>query len=307
MTSTAPETAAHGDPNRRDPGRRDPGRQDSERRDSERRDSEHQDSEHRDSGRRDPWRRVRPLLAVVFWLALWQVVALTVGSSVLLVGPWQVAVRMVQLAPALDFWTTVGRTFGRITLGFVLAALVGVLLATASAVSRWAGALVAPVVATIRSTPVVSFIILLLIWADVAWLATIVSFLMTLPVVHTTVLTGIGQRDRALLEMAAVFRVPRRRRLLAVDVPGVLPYFAAACRTGVGQAWKSGIAAEVIGLPSGTVGERLYQGRLFLETADVLAWTVVVVLVAFACERLVLAALRGLERRLSDGSEGIAT
>lgn len=257
-----------------------------------------------DPSHRDSWRWARPALAVVFWLAVWQTVALGVRSSVLLVGPWQVAVRLTQLAPTLEFWTTVGRTFGRITLGFVLAAVVGVLLATASAASRWAAALVAPLVATIRSTPVVAFIILLLIWSDVAWLATIVSFLMTLPIVHATVLTGIGQRDRSLLEMTTLFRVPRWRRLRAVDVPGVLPYFAAACRAGIGQAWKSGIAAEVIGLPSGTIGERLYQGRLFLQTSDVLAWTVVVVLVAFTCEKLVQAGLRGLERRLSDGADG---
>jgi len=89
--------------------------------------------------------------------------------------------------------------------------------------------------------------------------------------------------------------------VLAVDVPGVLPYFVAACRTGVGLAWKSGIAAEVIGLPSGTVGERLYQAKLFLQTADVFAWTAVIVLVAWASEKLVLWLLGRLERRLSDG------
>ena len=243
----------------------------------------------------------RPLLAIAFWLAVWQGASLAVHQKVLLVGPWQVAVRLTQLVPTLDFWTAVGRTFGRITLGFLLAAVVGVLLAAFSAWSRWAEALVAPLVATVRSTPVVSFIILVLIWADATRLTTIVSFLMTVPIIHATVFTGIAERPHPLLEMASVFRVPPWRRLLAIDVPGVLPYFAAGCRTGVGLAWKSGIAAEVIGLPSGTIGERLYQGRLFLETADVFAWTAVVVLVAFAFERLVLWLLGVLERRLADG------
>lgn len=243
----------------------------------------------------------RPLLAVAFWLAVWQGASLAVGSRVLLVGPWEVAARLTQLLPTLGFWSAVGRTFGRITVGFLLAAVVGVLLAALSAASRWTEALVAPLVATIRSTPVVSFIILLLIWADVSRLATIVSFLMTLPIIHATVYSGILERDRSLLEMASVFRVSRWRRLLAIDVPGVLPYFAAGCRTGVGLAWKSGIAAEVIGQPTGTIGERLYQGRLFLETADVFAWTAVVVVVAFAFERLVLWLLSVLQRRLADG------
>ncbi len=243
----------------------------------------------------------RPLLAIAFWAVVWQGASLVVHQKVLLVGPWDAAVRLGQLLPTADFWSAVGLTSWRITLGFVLAAVAGVLLATAAAASRWVEAVVGPAVTAVRSTPVVSFIILVLIWADSSRLATIVAFLMALPIVQATVYEGIGHRPPALLEVAAVFEVPRRRRVLAVDVPGVLPYFVAACRTGVGLAWKSGIAAEVIGLPSGTVGERLYQAKLFLQTADVFAWTAVIVLVAWASEKLVLWLLGRLERRLSDG------
>jgi NitT/TauT family transport system permease protein len=243
----------------------------------------------------------RPLLAVAFWLAVWQGASLAVGQKILLVGPWEVAVRLAELVPAADFWVTVGRTFGRITLGFVLAAIVGVLLATASAASKWVEAVIGPAVTAIRSTPVVSFIILVLIWADSARLATIVSFLMTLPIIHATVYEGIFHRDAGLLEVAAVFRVSRWRRLAAIDVPGVLPFFVAGCRTGVGLAWKSGIAAEVIGLPDGTIGERLYQAKLFLATADVFAWTAVIVVTSWGFEKLVRWLLALLQRRLADG------
>lgn len=249
----------------------------------------------------DRWRVARPLLAVAFWLAVWQGASLAVGQRVLLVGPWEVVVRLTELLPTGELWETVGRTFGRITLGFLLAAVVGVLLAAASSASRVVAALVNPVVTTIRSTPVVSFIILVLIWASSGRLATIISFLMVLPIIHATVYEGIGHRDRSLLEVATVFEVSRWRRLLAIDVPQVLPFFVAGCRTGVGLAWKSGIAAEVIGLPDGTIGERLYQAKLFLATADVFAWTVVVVLLSFAFEKLVLALLALLQRRLADG------
>jgi len=244
-------------------------------------------------------------VAVVFWLGVWQAVATVVSSAVLLVGPWQVLVRLVDLVPTMSFWTTVARTSGRIVAGFALAAVVGVLLAALSAASRWTAALVAPVVAAVRSTPVVAFIIVLLVWSDVTWLATTVAFVMTVPVIHTNVAAGIAARGTALAEMAAVFAVGRWRRLVAIDTPAVLPYFAAGCRTGVGHAWKAGVAAEVIGLPDGTIGERMYQGRLFLETADVLAWTVVVVLIAITCEKLLLAALtHRRDRAVDDSGDG---
>lgn len=250
---------------------------------------------------RDRGRAGRPLLAAVFWLAVWQVAALVVGQDLLLVTPVRVIERLGELVPTAPFWATVGQTTARITVGFLAAVVAGVLLAAASASSRTVEALVAPPVTAIRSTPVVSFIILVLIWADSARLATVISFLMVLPIVHANVLEGIRHRDRRLLEVATVFAVPWWRRLTAIDVPAVLPYLVAGARTGVGLAWKSGIAAEVIGLPTGSIGERLYQAKIFLSTEDLFAWTVVIVLVAYVFERAVIALLGLLERRLSDG------
>lgn len=239
-------------------------------------------------------------MGVAVWLVVWQLVAVVVGERVLLVGPVDVARRCGELAVTAGFWPVVGRTCVRVSLGFVLAAVAGVLTAAGASASRWFEAVIGQAVGVVRSTPVVSFIILVLIWADSSQLTSIIAFLMVLPVVHATVLTGIGRRDRELLEMAAVFRVGRWRRVLAIDVPQVLPYFVAACRNGVGLAWKSGVAAEVIGLPNGTIGERLYQAKIFLETGDVLAWTAVLVVAAWVCEQVVVRGLAIAERRLSD-------
>jgi NitT/TauT family transport system permease protein len=61
------------------------------------------------------------------------------------------------------------------------------------------------------------------------------------------------------------------------------------------------VAAEVIGLPEGSIGERLYQAKIFLTSADLFAWTAVVIALSFALERLVVALLGRAERRLSGG------
>ena len=77
----------------------------------------------------------------------------------------------------------------------------------------------------------------------------------------------------------------------------MLPFVVAGCETGVGLAWKSGIAAEVIGLPTGSIGERMYQAKIFLSTPDLFAWTVVVVALSVAFERLVRLGLTAAQRR----------
>lgn len=230
-------------------------------------------------------------LAIAFWLAVWQVAAWMVGRDFLLASPWQVVERLGELVPTLEFWSTVGWSLARITAGFVGAAAVGAALAVAASASAVIKVLIAPAIAAIRSAPVVSFIILLLLWTDSSTLPALTAFLMVLPVMYATLCEGIARRDRRLLEMAKVFEVPWHRRIWAIDIPGVLPYAAAASRAGVGLAWKAGVAAEVIGVAVGSIGEQLYQAKVFLNSADLFAWTVVIVTLSVACEKVVLWAL----------------
>ena len=251
--------------------------------------------------RRAPRRAVRPALVTVFWLAVWQVASVAVDQEIFLVSPVGVVVRLAELVGTTDFWGTVGHSLVRIAAGFLAAALVGALAAALAAASSVVDALLSPLVTAVRSTPVVSFIILVLMLPIRGQLAFVISFLMVLPITYTNVLEGIRHRDRALLEVATVFRVPLVRRLPAMDVPAVLPFFTAACRIGVGLAWKSGIAAEVIGLADGSIGERLYEAKILLSSADLFAWTAVIIAASFGFEKLVLSALRRTEARLSRG------
>lgn len=234
----------------------------------------------------------RGALAVLFWLGVWQLASMAVGQELLLVSPVDVVVTLADQVRTAEFWSSVVFSLVRIVSGFLLALVTGTLLAALGGASAAVRTLLAPLVLTIRSVPVVSFIILVLIWADSGSLSVVISFLIALPVVYTNVLEGIDQRDRGLLEMAHVFRVPRGRRLRAIDLPAVMPYLQSASRTAIGLSWKSGIAAEVIGLPQGSIGEQLYQAKILLSTAEVFSWTLVIVLLSFLCERLFLAGLR---------------
>lgn len=232
---------------------------------------------------------------------MWQAAALAVGRDFLLASPTSVLVRLGDLASSSQLWTTAGTTLLRIAIGFTAAAVAGTVAAALAGRYHWIEVLLAPLIVTIRSVPVVSFIILVLLWVDAAWLAAITSFLMVLPVMYTAVLGGVRQRDRHLLEAAAVFAVPWWRRVRAIDVPSVLPYFTAATRTGIGLAWKSGVAAEVIGVASGSIGGELYESKIFLDSASLFAWTVVIVALSFACEKAALWALARGEHRVAGG------
>ena len=234
--------------------------------------------------------------AVVFWLAVWQCAAMAIGQEVFLVSPVQALRTLLGLVPRADFWQRAGFSSGRILLGFVLGVAVSTVLAALAESCPAADTLVAPVMQLVRATPVASFIILALVWVRGASLSVLISFLMVLPVLYGAVRTGIRSVDPQLREMAQVFRLPLSRRLRAVWLPAVLPAFRQGCSVALGICWKSGVAAEVIGLPNGSIGDALYRAKITLSTGELFAWTFVIILLSAGFEKLFLALLDRLSR-----------
>lgn len=243
------------------------------------------------------------LWAVLFWLVIWQAGSMALQTlyphgHLLLPSPVSALVRLGELALTGVFWKAIGWSTVRIIGGFLISCLTAVLLAIPA--SRWKRVreLLSPLVAAVKAVPVASFIILALVWLDARELSLFISALMVFPPVYLNVLAGIAGADRELLEMARVFRVPFGRRLRGIYLPAVLPYFRTAVSLALGLCWKAGIAAEVIGLPGGTMGEALYQAKVYYETGDLFAWTAVIVAVSLAFEKLFL--------RLVDAAAGKA-
>ena len=229
--------------------------------------------------------------AVLFWLVVWQAAAMAIGQEVFLVSPVQALRCLLRLLPQADFWHRVGFSAGRILLGFGLGVVCSAALAVAAEICPAAEVLIAPVLQLVKATPVASFIILALVWVSGRSLSILISFLMVLPVLYSAVRTGIESADVQLLEMAQVFHLPLVRRVKAIWLPAILPAFRQGCSVALGICWKSGVAAEVIGLPDGSIGDALYRAKITLSTGELFAWTFVIILLSAGFEKLFLALL----------------
>ncbi|MDE6621092.1 MAG: ABC transporter permease subunit [Lachnospiraceae bacterium] len=226
--------------------------------------------------------------AVLFWMMIWQFASMWLDSDILLVPPVSVVCRLGQLMLTAVFWRSVLFTLSRIAMGFSLAVVTGSVLAVlASRITR-VKELLAPLMLIVKSVPVASFIILALIWFSSRNLSILISFLMVLPIIYTNVLCGIGSVDRQLIEMAQVFRISQLRVIRYLYLPQIMPFFYSACSVALGLSWKAGVAAEVIGMPGGSVGERLQQAKVYLDTPDLFAWTLVIAVASLGFEKVVL-------------------
>lgn len=225
------------------------------------------------------------LWAVAVLLLAWQGLSILIGEEMLLASPVSVFIRLFSLVQTAAFWKSVCFTLLRITGGFSAAVVLGVLLAALSARFLRVKELISPLMQVIQATPVASFTILVLIWVSPKNLSLFMALLMVMPILYTNVQSGIENTNRQLLEMTKVFQVPFRRRLRFIYIPEVLPFFRSASKVAIGLCWKAGVAAEVIGMPTGSIGERLYQAKIYLETADLFAWTVTIIVVSVLFEK----------------------
>ena len=239
-------------------------------------------------------RLLKRSLPAVFWLLAWALAARWVGLDLLLPGPLAVGSRLAALAGTSGFWLSVGATLGRVFLGLAWGALAGAALAFATHFSPWADRLLSPAVRVVRATPVVSFILLVYLWVPRGAIPWVIAGLMVLPVVWGALSAGLANLDGKLLELARAYRFSRIKTLRLVYLPSLRPHFCAGLLTAFGLAWKSGVAAEVICPPVHAMGSRIQQAKLGLETADLFAWTLAIIVLSLTLEGLLR---RVLERR----------
>ena len=231
----------------------------------------------------------RKILICVGWLLVWQFISLAVGNKVLLVGPLDTLRALVLHATEPVFWQACGGSVLRIGLGFAAGMLIGVIFAVISAHKKIAEEILSPVMTLLKTMPVASFVVLFLIWWSSSFLAVAISFCVTLPNLYLNTLEGLKSCDKKLLEMTKVFGVSGRDKFFYVYRPALKPFWDSAICLAAGMSWKAGVAAEVIGLPNHAIGERLYMSKIHLDTAGVLAWTVVVVCLSVGFEKFVRA------------------
>ena len=231
---------------------------------------------------------------VLVWLFLWQIASVWQGHELLLVSPLRTAETLFYLIQEMDYWYSIGITLFRIMLGFLLAFAFGVIFAFLAWRIPPVYDFLAPMISVMKATPVASFIILALLWVGSSHISTLCSFVMGMPIIYSNVYQGLSNIDGKLLEVGQIFRMSRKRQITEIFIPSLKPHLMSAIMVGIGFCWKSGVAAEVIGLANNTIGVHLYNAKVYLETPELFAWTVTIILLSVSIEKLLVCVLQKL-------------
>ena len=233
-----------------------------------------------------PKKFIAALLPPAFWLGAWQLGAFLVelhvegrGNELLLPYPATVLSALVRLAQDPAFWGTALTSLARIAAGMAAGVALGSALAALTCASSWCERLFAPVIRIVRATPVASFILLVLLWTG-----------------RNQVPAVIRSTDQQLLELSRAYRFSRGKTVRLVYLPSLKPYLLSAVTTAMGLAWKSGVAAEVLCLPRPGIGTEINHAKQAFETADLFAWTAVVICLSLLMERFLTRLIQRREK-----------
>lgn len=241
------------------------------------------------------WKKI---FSILFWIMLWQGISRIIEKEILIAAPTTVVSALINMITEGSFWASLWFSFMRISIGFFLGVVVGIIFGIIAAKSSlWREILSVPM-SIIKSTPVASFIIIALIWISSKNLSIFISFLMVLPIIYTNIIKGIEGVDKQLLEMTHIFNVGIIKKIRYIYIPEVIPFFISAATVSLGLCWKAGIAAEVIGIPTGSIGESLYQAKIYLNTGELFAWTIVIIVISVLFENIFIKILRNIEKRI---------
>ncbi len=231
-------------------------------------------------------KRIIGFLSAAGFLFIWKFVSIHIGTDIILPAPETVFLRLLSIMIDSGFWLAVGATVLRTAYGLIISFVLGFAAGIGCGSSSKIDALLSPIISITRTVPVMSIILLAMIWFSTDIVPVFVCVLMIFPILTANVKQGVKGVDRKLVELGVSYRLSRTEVFREITVPSVMPFILGGLRSAIGVGWKVVIAAEVLSQPVRAVGTGLQFSQMNLETAEVMAWTVVAVILSWLSEFL---------------------
>lgn len=229
-------------------------------------------------------RIIKKICILLFWLFIWELFSLFINNSLILPSPLQVVKTLFVLMKEAYFWQSVFSSVIRVISGILISIIVGVVFGVAAGLNEFVEELLNPLIITMKATPVMSIIIIALLWFNSSHVVVFTAILICFPIVYTNVIQGIKSVDERLIQMAQVYRVKQKYLLKDIYIPGIKNYIISGILMCLGIGWKVSVASEVLSTPNNSIGLNLLNSKTTLETPELFAWTIVVVILSFTFE-----------------------
>ncbi|MCF8335925.1 MAG: ABC transporter permease [Bacteroidales bacterium] len=234
------------------------------------------------------------VLSVLFLIGFWKAGSMIVASELILPSPEQTAIAVGKLFVDEEFISIIGATILRGLIGFFISFMLALILGIAAGINESFYAFLQPILVTIRSTPVISFILLALIWFDVNQVPVFIALLTMFPFICTNIIDGIRNVNPKLLVLAKVYRVKTKHIIKDIYLPAISPFIFSGISSAMGFGWRAIIIGEVLSQPRYGIGTFMQNAQTYLLVDKVIAWTLIAIMLSYFFDHLI----RSVEKKI---------
>ena len=227
------------------------------------------------------------LAGIAFLLLVWEVVSMLSRSEQIVPSPANTLIATGRVFLLPGFWTSLSVTVLRGLAGFVISMVLAMLIGIPAGLNRSFFLFINPLLVTIRSTPVISLILLAIIWFGNQQVPVFIAILTMFPVITVNVTEGIRNVDSELVEMARTYRVSRAGILKDIYIPSIIPYLTSGISNALGFGWRAIIIGEVLSQPRSGIGTQMQNARIFLQVNELIAWTIIAIAISYLFELII--------------------
>lgn len=224
-------------------------------------------------------------LILLFWISIWWLISLH-SNALIVPSPSQTLRVLIDLGKDFNTYVIVFSSLLRVFISLLIGIGLGIILGLIAGFLPWVRKLIQPIILVIKSTPVVSFIIILLIYVDRRWVPSICGLLLCFPIIYSNMLEGYQMVDSQLISLSKVYKVSFSRMIRMLYLPSTLPYLFVGILTSIGICWKATIAAEVISFLEHSIGYEILNGKVLIEYDHIFAWTGIIIICSLLIEQL---------------------
>lgn len=231
---------------------------------------------------------IKKLLIFIFWLLLWQIIAKIINNPILFVSPLDCLIRFIYLLKDINYYKAILTTLTETLIGLTFAYIFAILLSYVAYKHKIIKDFFNPLITVLKSVPVVSIAIIILIWQGNKFLSFFVSFSVIFPNVYFFALSAFELTDKKILEAAKIYRLKSKEIFLYIYRPNLISTLQTTIESSISMAFKSTVAAEVIGLTSQSIGLQFYYGKITLDTASLFCYTITLIILISIIEKITI-------------------
>lgn len=227
------------------------------------------------------------VLGITSIFSIWQLGAHLTGNTHILPSPLKSFITLSELAINQNFWMHIGITLFRGIIGGILSLIFGFILGMISSSTPMIKSFLFPWIVLLRSIPVISVILLAIIWLAPGYVPFFIMLITVTPIVTEEVTEGVIDINQRYREMIFIYKVTWKKQLKDVLLPGLLPRLASGFSLGMGYGWRAVVVGEVLSRPQWGIGDRMAHSQNYFNADELIAWTVILIVISYLFDKVI--------------------